>query len=106
METVQNTIPEELERYGLFKKSKTHVAMLNVLNSDSVFGISCMSDKHVQSQETLHDKRLITVREEPSLHVEHQRDVTKVKRNGKCFSTWNRRISLLRLPREVCFDQE
>ena len=30
----------------------------------------------MKSQETLHDERIVTVREETSLHVEHERDVT------------------------------
>ena len=75
---------EELERCGLFKKSKTHVAKLNALNPEPVFGITSMSDKYVKSQETLHKERVITAREEPNLHVEfYQRDVTIVKRSGK-----------------------
>ena len=44
--TVRNTIPEELERCGLFKKSKTHVAKPNALDPESVFGMTFMSDKH------------------------------------------------------------
>ena len=45
-------------------------AKLNALNPEQVFGITSMSDKHVKSQETLHKERVITVREEPNLHVE------------------------------------
>ena len=37
---------EESERYGPFKKSKTHVAKLSALNPESVFGITSTSDKH------------------------------------------------------------
>jgi len=48
---------EELERYGLFKKSKARMTKLNALNPESVFGITSMSDKHVKSQKTLHDER-------------------------------------------------
>ena len=33
---------EELQWYGLLKKSKTHVAKLNALNPESVFGITSM----------------------------------------------------------------
>ena len=40
---------DELERYGLFKKSNSHVAKLNPLNPEPVFGITSMSDKHVKS---------------------------------------------------------
>ena len=46
---------DELKRYGLFKISKARVTKLNALNPESVFGITSMSDKHVKSQETLHD---------------------------------------------------
>ena len=70
---------DALERYGLFEKLNTHVAKLNALNPEPVFGITSMSGKHVKSQETLHKERVSTVREEPSLHVEfYQRDVTNV----------------------------
>ena len=48
---------EELERYGLFKKSKARITKLNALSPESVLGITSMSDKHVKSQETLHDER-------------------------------------------------
>ena len=41
---VQKTIPEELKRYGLFKKSKTHVAKLNTLNPEPVSGITSMME--------------------------------------------------------------
>ena len=42
-----------------------------------------MSDRH-PSQETLHDERIIAVREEPILHFgPYQRDVTNVKRSGE-----------------------
>ena len=37
---------EELERHGLFKKSKASVAKLNALNLEPVFGITSMSDRH------------------------------------------------------------
>ena len=61
---------EELERYGLFKKSTARAAKQDALNPEPVFGITSMSDRHTQkSQETLHNERIITVREEPSLHV-------------------------------------
>ena len=53
---------EELERHGLFKKSKTHVANLNAFNHEPVFGITSISDR----QETLHDDHIIAVREEPN----------------------------------------
>ena len=49
---------EEMERYGLFKKSKVRITKLNALNPESVFGITSMSNKHVRSQETLHDVKL------------------------------------------------
>ena len=49
---------EELERYGLFKKSKARITKLNALNPESVFGITSMSDKHVKSEETLHDVKV------------------------------------------------
>ena len=49
---------EELERYGLFKKSKARITKLNALNPEAVFGITSMSDKHVKSQETLHDAKV------------------------------------------------
>ena len=41
---------EELERYGLFKKSKARVAKLNALNPEPVFGITSMSDRHPEEQ--------------------------------------------------------
>ena len=41
---VQNTIPEELERYGLFKKLKARVAKLNALNPEPVSGTTSMMD--------------------------------------------------------------
>ena len=34
---------EELEGYGLFKKSKIRVAKLNALNPEPIFGITSMS---------------------------------------------------------------
>ena len=37
---------EELERDGLFKKSKARIAKLNALNLEPVFGITSMSDRH------------------------------------------------------------
>ena len=41
----------------------------------------------------LHDERVITVREEPSLHVEsYRRDVSIVKRSGEWFGIWCREI--------------
>merc|ERR1711991_157609 len=43
---------EELERYGLFKKSKARVAKLNALNPEPVFGITSMSDRHPEEQIT------------------------------------------------------
>ena len=39
---------QELERYGLFKKSKARVAKLNALNPEPVFGITSMSDRRCQ----------------------------------------------------------
>ena len=39
-------------------KSKVRIMKLNALNPDSVFGITSMSDKHVKSQETLHDVKV------------------------------------------------
>ena len=51
-----------------------------------------MSDKYVKSQETLHDERIITVREEPNLHVEHQRDVTNVIRSGEWLNMESRNL--------------
>ena len=44
---------EELKRYGLFKKSNIHVAKLNALNPESVFGITSMSDRHPEEQENV-----------------------------------------------------
>ena len=41
----------------------------------------------------LHDERIITVREEPSLHVEsHRRDVTNVKRSGEWLDMESRNL--------------
>ena len=36
---------EELERYGLFKKSKARITKLNALNPEPIFGITSMSDR-------------------------------------------------------------
>ena len=44
VETVQNTIPVELERCDLFRKSKARVAKLNALNPELVSGITSMMD--------------------------------------------------------------
>ena len=44
MGTVQNTIPDELERYDLFKESKSSVVKLNTLNPEAVFGITSISN--------------------------------------------------------------
>ena len=35
---------EEFKRYDLFKKSKAHVAKLNALNPEQVFGITSISN--------------------------------------------------------------
>ena len=42
--TVQNTVPEELERYDLFRTSKARVAKLNALNPEPVSGIASVMD--------------------------------------------------------------
>ena len=48
---------------------------------------------HFELNETLHDERIITVREEPSLHVEsHQRDVTNVKRSREWLNVESRNL--------------
>eukprot|EP00450_Noctiluca_scintillans_P034621 CAMPEP_0194549774 /NCGR_PEP_ID=MMETSP0253-20130528/95374_1 /TAXON_ID=2966 /ORGANISM="Noctiluca scintillans" /LENGTH=384 /DNA_ID=CAMNT_0039397207 /DNA_START=238 /DNA_END=1391 /DNA_ORIENTATION=- len=41
---------EEMERYGLYKKSKSRVEKLNALNPEPVFGITSMSDRHPEEQ--------------------------------------------------------
>ena len=46
-----------------------------------------------QDSVPLHDERIITVREEPSLHVEsHRRDVTNVKRSGEWLDMESRNL--------------
>ena len=53
---------------------------------------SCYQHLH-QDTVPLHDGRDITVREEPSLHVEWpQRDVTYVKRSGECLNMKSRNL--------------
>ena len=48
----------ELERYGLFKKSKANVAKLNALNPEPVFGIISMSKNPINGVDTVvHDGR-------------------------------------------------
>ena len=42
---------DELERYGLFKKSKSNVPKLNALNPEPVFGITSMSKRSELEQE-------------------------------------------------------
>ena len=84
---------DELECYGLFKKSKTHVAKPTALNPEPVYGITTMSDSTQKSQETLHDEHIIAVREEPILHLEpYQRDVTNVKRSGQWLNIESRNL--------------
>ena len=52
--TVQNTIPEQYERHGLFKKSKASVAkLMNALNPEPVFGITSMSKNPITGVEKL-----------------------------------------------------
>ena len=53
MPTVHNTSADELERYGLFKKSKASVAKLNALNPEPVFGITSMSKNPINGVETI-----------------------------------------------------
>ena len=53
MPTVRNTSADELERYGLFKKSKASVAKLNALNPEPVFGIASMSKNPINGVETI-----------------------------------------------------
>ena len=44
---------DELERYGLFKKSKANVAKLNALNPEPVFGIISMSKNPINGVDTV-----------------------------------------------------
>ena len=105
--TLQNTIPDVLERYGLFNKSKARVAKhddqskehhhetlewklkqeleLKAKDHDS------KRDKTVASLlAQLHDERIITVREEPNLHIVfYQRDVPNGMR-----TPWNTHIKI------------
>ena len=71
--------------YGLLKQSKTHVAKLNALNPESVFGLTFRSDWHPE--------------------VSHQRDVTSVKRSGERLNMESKN-QFATAPREACYDQE
>ena len=54
--------------------------------------------------ESLLDDRIVAVREEPAFaHEAYRRDVSNVKRSGEWFDMESR--NLVRLPREVCYDQ-
>ena len=84
--TVQNTIPDELERCGLFKKSKARVAkhddqskehhrenLESELKQELELEAKDHDSKHDKTVASLlaqlHDERIITVREEPNLHI-------------------------------------
>ena len=101
------TIPDELERYGLFKKSKARVVKhddqskehhYENLESKLKQGLELKTEDHDSKHDKLvasllaqlHSERTITVREEPNLHIVfYQRDVSDGMR-----TPWNTHIEI------------